>query len=299
MNRKLFREITTEEIETYDRDGVVHLPGILDEEWVERIQTALDRTLDQPGPRGLDLNEPGAGRFAFDTFMWTRDPDFRALVFESPLAEMAAKVMQSPVAHLLWDFITVKEPNTPNPTDWHQDLAANPVKGPQCCGTWLSLDEVTLESGAVHYVRGSHRWGRYFTLSSKLDYYLHDGVEADKSNWGEVGFEDFPDFDELRKYYEKDLVYFDVKPGDVVMHQLLTIHGAPGNLTNQRRRAIAPRWVGQDAVFAARTNIGYTDSLIPPWDPGLKDGDRFPPDHHLYPQVWPEPLGIAAPQAAE
>ena len=30
MNRKLKREITREEIETYDRDGVVYLPGILD-----------------------------------------------------------------------------------------------------------------------------------------------------------------------------------------------------------------------------------------------------------------------------
>ena len=112
-------------------------------------------------------------------------------------------------------------------------------------------------------------------------------------------FEDFPDFDELRKYYEKDLVSFNARPGDVVMHQLLTIHGAPGNFTNQRRRAIAPRWVGQDAVFAARTNVGYTDSLIPPWDPGLKDGDAFPADHHLYPQVWPDPQGIAKAKAAE
>ena len=46
------REITAEEIETYERDGVVHLPGIVDEEWVERIQTALDRILDHPRTAG-------------------------------------------------------------------------------------------------------------------------------------------------------------------------------------------------------------------------------------------------------
>ncbi len=300
MNRKLMREITAEEIDTYARDGVVHLPGILDGEWVERMRTALDRVLDQPGPRGIDLNTDGTpGRFAYDTFMWTRDPDFRALVFESPMAEMAAKVMQSSVAHLLWDFLTVKEPNTPEPTQWHQDIVGNPVKGPQCCGTWLSLDEVTKESGAVEYIRGSHRWGRYFSISNKFENFMQDGETADENAWGEVGFEDYPDFDELRPYYEKDLVHFNAEPGDVVMHQLLTIHGAPGNFTNQRRRAIAPRWVGDDAVFATRTNKGYTDTLQPPSDPGLEDGDAFPADHHLYPQVWPEPKGAAAAKAAE
>ena len=300
MNRKLMREITADEIETYQRDGVVHLPGIVDGEWLERMRGAVDRVLEAPGPRGYDINEGNTtGRMAYDNFMWTRDPDFRALVFESPMAEMAAAIMQSPVAHLLWDFLMIKEPNTSQNTDWHQDIVGNPVKGPQCCGTWLSLDEVTKESGAVHYIRGSHRWGRYFSSPTKIDYFLQDGSSERSDGYTESWFEDMPDFDELRKYYERDIVHFDVQPGDVVAHQLLTLHWAPGNFSNRRRRAIAPRWVGQDAVFAGRTNKFYTDSLRPPWDPELNDGEPFPPDHHLYPQVWPERKGAAEAKAAE
>ena len=300
MNRKLLREITTAEMDTYARDGVVHLPGILDMEWVERMRIAIDRILDAPGPRGMDLNAEGtSGRFAYDTFMWTRDADFRALVFESPLAEAAAKVMQSSRAHLMWDFLTMKEPNTLAPTDWHQDISGNPMKGPHACGTWLSLDEVTLESGAVQYIKGSHRWGRYFQQPIKISYWLHEDGTEDDDSIRETWFEDMPEFDDLRMYFEKDLVHFNVAPGDVVMHQLLTIHGAPGNLTNRRRRAIAPRWAGEDAVFAGRTNKFYTQSLDPPWDPELVAGDSFPLDHHLYPQVWPKPLGAATAKAAE
>ena len=300
MNRRLLRDITQAEIETYDRDGVVHLPGILDQEWVERMRAALDRVLERPGPRGCDFNEGDTpGRMAYDTFMWTRDPDFRAFVFESPMAQMAAAIMQSPVAHLLWDFFIIKEPNTSMNTDWHQDILANPVKGPHCCGTWLSLDEVTLDSGAVHYIRGSHRWGRYFSQPRAMDYGLQDGSSGGGDGYSEPGFEDIPDFDELRKYYEKDIVHFDVQPGDAVAHQLLTLHWAPGNFSNRRRRMVAPRWVGQDAVFAARTNKFYTDTLQPPWDPGLEDGEAFPADHHLYPQVWPKPMGAALRNAAE
>ncbi len=300
MNRRLLRDITQAEIETYDRDGVVHLPGILDQEWVERMRTAIDRALETPGPRGFDLNDGNAtGRAAYDTFMWTRDADFRAFVFETPLAQMAAAIMQSPVAHLLWDFFIVKEPNTSQKTDWHQDMLANPVKGPHCCGTWLSLDEVTLDSGAVHYIRGSHRWGRYFSQPMTMEYAMQDEAPRGPDRHTEPWFEDMPDFDELRKYYGKDIVHFDVQPGDVVAHQLLTLHWAPGNFSNRRRRMVAPRWVGQDAVFAGRTNTFYTDTLQPPWDPGLKDGDPFPADHHLYPQVWPKRMGIALQNAAE
>ena len=300
MNRHLLRDITQAEIETYDRDGVVHLPGILDQEWIERMRAALDRVLESPGPRGVDFNAGGTpGRMAYDTYMWTRDPDFRAFVFESPMAQMAAAIMQSPVAHLLWDFFIIKELNTSMNTDWHQDVLANPVKGPHCCGTWLSLDEVTLDSGAVHYIRGSHRWGRYFSQPRTMDYGLQDESSGGDEGYSEPWFEDIPDFDELRKYYEKDIVHFDVQPGDVVAHQLMTLHWAPGNFSNRRRRMVAPRWVGQDAVFAGRTNKFYTDTLQPPWDPGLKDGEPFPPDHHLYPQVWPTPMGAALPNAAE
>ena len=300
MNQHLTRDITPDEVEAYDRDGVVHLPGILDQEWVERMRAAVDRILEAPGPRGMDMNtEDSPGRFAFDIFMWVRDSDFRALAFESPLAEMAAKVMRSPTANFMWDFLTVKEPNTPDATDWHQDQSAVPVKGSQCCGTWLALDEVTAESGAVQYIRGSHKWGRYFTVSQKLDYYLQDGeATADAGGVREPGFEEFPDFDELEPYFAKDLVHFDSQPGDVVMHQILTVHGAGGNQTNRRRRAIAPRWVGKDAVYTRRSNKFFTDTLRPPFDPELGDGDPFPADHHLYPQVWPEPMGVAAAKAA-
>ena len=194
----------------------------------------------------------------------------------------------------------MKEPNTPDATDWHQDQSAVPVKGPRCCGTWLALDEVTKESGAVQYIRGSHKWGRYFTVSQKLDYYLQDGeATADAEGVREPGFEEFPDFDELEPYFAKDLVHFDSQPGDVVMHQILTVHGAGGNRTNRRRRAIAPRWVGKDAVYTRRSNKFFTDTLQPPFDPELDDGDPFPADHHLYPQVWPEPMGVAAAKAVE
>lgn len=86
MTRTLKRDIAEAEMRAYDEDGVVCLRGVLDEEWVERMRAALERFYADPSPWGQNINPEGTpGRFAFDICMWPRDPDLRALAFESPL----------------------------------------------------------------------------------------------------------------------------------------------------------------------------------------------------------------------
>ena len=79
---------------------------------------------------------------------------------------------------------------------------------------------------------------------------------------------------------ELDLITFDSGPGDVVLNHLLTVHGAPGNYTDRRRRALGGRWAGDGTVYAKREG---RFNIALPWDPGLRDGDPFPPDNDLFP----------------
>ena len=66
MDNMPLRDVTEDEIETYWRDGVVHLSSIVGMEWIERMRVALDRVLDNPGPYGSDVNPAGTeGRFTF------------------------------------------------------------------------------------------------------------------------------------------------------------------------------------------------------------------------------------------
>ena len=45
----------------------------------------------------------------------------------------------------------------------------------------------------------------------------------------------------------------DSEPGDVVVHHVMTLHGAPGNAhSDRRRRGLATRWCGDDAVYDPR-----------------------------------------------
>ena len=65
MDCLALRDVTAEDIAAYWRDGVVHLPNIIDLGWAERMRVALDRILDEPSQRfDADVNPEGTpGRF--------------------------------------------------------------------------------------------------------------------------------------------------------------------------------------------------------------------------------------------
>ena len=291
MDNRLLYDITDTDIKRFEEDGVVVLRGAISMDWVERMRDAMDDVLAQPGPLGSDLNPEGSpGRFAFETFVALHNADFRALGRESPLAEMVAQLTGSDSMHFLYDFLFSKEPHSPHATVWHQDMPATCCHGTQVAGTWMPLDYVTGESGAVEYIKGSHHWNRYFEFASDdvaaeqnyLNYQpLSKKEGVDPASWGER-FEIQPDFEGERN--NLDIVSFDTEPGDIIVNNLLVMHTAKGNYTDRRCRAIGGRWAGDDATFARRQG---QSNLVIPFEVDLEDGDRFPPNHPKFPRVWP------------
>ena len=51
MNTELLRAITTEEIDTYHRDGVLLLKGMFDKDWIELLNKGLDVNIKTPTRR--------------------------------------------------------------------------------------------------------------------------------------------------------------------------------------------------------------------------------------------------------
>jgi ectoine hydroxylase-related dioxygenase (phytanoyl-CoA dioxygenase family) len=178
--------------------------------------------------------------------------------------------MRSSKAHLMVDSLFVKEPRTPRPVPWHQDQPVGWYEGHQLISAWIPLDEVTHESGAIEYVRASHRDGQWFSVPLEA---LHAEDER-------RGRKPRPDIDADREAF--DIIHFDTEPGDVLFHNLLILHGSPGNnASERRRRAFALRYAGDDATYAPRPG----SPVLPMWEPGLTPGDPFGCD--LFPQVWP------------
>lgn len=271
MNSTLLRDITEDEIRTFEEDGVVCLRNILDEDWVTRMRAAIDRILSTPTRWAADYSMLGR----YDQYMYLYDDDFRDVALLSPIGIAAGKVMRAAKTTLLWDFFLVKEPGSTQSTFWHQDYGFNWVDGRQTTSTWVPLDIVTIESGAVEYIRGSHRWERKFEALVPGTTIKDLGDECD-------GGEELPDIEGHRSQYE--ILHFDTQPGDCVIHHFLTVHGAPANSSVRRRRALCHRFAGDDATYAIRRN---RFRIQPPVEPNLKHGDRFPTNHDLFPTIWP------------
>ena len=230
--------ITESHIKDFQRDGVVMIPGAM-ADWVETMRAGVARNLDNPSEFASE-NGVTQGRFFDDYVNWTRIPEFERIVRESPAADMAARIMQSKTAQFFHDHVLVKESGTPTPTPWHQDQPYYFVEGEQTVSFWMPLDPV--RDASLRFIAGSHRWDKPVRPVSWAD--NSDFYDADH-DWIEV-----PDPDANPGDFT--VLEWPMQPGDVVLFDFRTVHGARGNASGRGRRALSLRWVGDDARYVER-----------------------------------------------
>ncbi len=259
--------VRPDDIEIYERDGVVALRGAFSDAWIDRLRDSVRLALAAPGA-GSETYE--ADRFFGDLDLWRRIEGFRDFVLRSSAGEIAAAVMKSQTATFLYDQMLVKEPGATARTPWHQDQPYWAVSGRQVCSIWAPLDPVGREV-SVEFVRGSHLWPEH-NPQRFLDHTPYEGT----------GLPSLPDVESARDQY--DIVSFDLAPGDCLVFQAMIVHGAPGNPSSlTRRRAYSTRWLGDDARYCERKG----EVAVPTFKTGLKHGDQFEGEN--FPLVWPRP----------
>ena len=264
--------LTRKDIEAFHADGAIALRGVVSTDWLRVLADAIEDDIANPGSfyHGYEP-EDGQGRFHGNLRTWEFHDGFRRFCFESPLPRMAAEILGCRRINLLYDQLFVKEPGTLNRTRWHNDQPYWPVDGHQILSFWVALDPTSAGTGAVEFVRGSHRWGRFYQ-PEVFGRTVLDGYETNPD------YEPAPDVESARADY--DIFSFDLEPGDVYAFHALVLHGAGGNASEQvRRRGYAVRYTGQDVTYSSRpgTNRDLRNSM-------LEDGD--PLDSAQYPLVW-------------
>ena len=257
-------------IATYRRDGIVCLREMFEFAWVAELRNLAEEmlTAESRHPEQSQELATGTGRFFNEMFIWPRHDGFERVVFGSPAAAIAGAVMGAAKANILFDQLLIKEARTQDRTPWHHDLPFWPFRGDRICTLWIALDEISPESGAVEYVKGSHRWGKRFQPTSFVgdNRYQQDDLEP------------IPDIDAMRDQFE--IVSFEMAPGDCTIHHGLTVHGAPGNArADCRRRAYVTRWGGDGVTYDPRDG---TQPMLR--DPGVAAGAAV--DCDLWPVIW-------------
>lgn len=261
--------ISEQDIETFEREGVVCLRGAL-AGWIDVIADGIERNLREPGEfasENVASGEPG--QFFDDYCNWQRIPEFERVIRESPAAAIAAAAMRSSSAQIFHDHVLVKEAGTAKETPWHQDQPYYFVAGEQTVSFWIPVDPV--EEATLRFVSGSHRWDRPVRPIRWAD----DSAFYEAAN---DGFIDAPNPDaEPERYTVRE---WTLQPGDIILFHYRTVHGARGNMTRRRRRVLSLRWLGDDARYVERP--GRTSPPFP--GHGMIDGQRLRED--WFPTVW-------------
>ncbi len=260
--------ITRSDIESFRRDGAVAVRGAF-AGWVDEIAAGIARNMEAPGPFASENAVPeGEGRFFDDYCNWTRIPEFGRVVSDSAAARLAADVMQSSRAQFFHDHVLVKESGTAKPTPWHQDAPYYFVDGTQTVSMWIAVDPV--REASLRLIAGSHLWPgmvRPVSWADNSDFYdgAHDWIPVPDPDADPPG---------------ERILEWPLEPGDAVLFDFRTLHGARGNPGGARRRILSLRWVGDDARFVERP--GRTSPPFP--GHGMRAGERLRED--WFPVVW-------------
>src|SRR5688572_12110869 len=114
--------ISDADIARYQEDGAVCLRGAIPMDWVERVSAAIDADIANPGPMKRINTRAGQPGLSFLDFqLWQRHDGCRGFVFESPAAEIAARLMNAREVVLYHDRLQVREPGAAEHTAWHHD----------------------------------------------------------------------------------------------------------------------------------------------------------------------------------
>lgn len=262
--RHAFTALDPADVQAFQDDGVLLLRGFF-QDWVEVLRAGIDKNIANPSWRIRRYQpEDSPTEFFQDYVIWDRIDEYRDFIFHSPAAAIAAQLMSASTVRLFHEHVLVKEPGTTVATPWHQDMPYYCVEGAKTCSLWVALDQVARDT-SVEYIAGSHRWGREFRP---------DRFDGTSLTEGDTRMP-IPDIDAERASH--DIRGWDIEPGDAIAFDYRTVHGAPANLDQERRRrAFSLRLIGEDVVYMEKGTHSppFPDIGLTPGEPLA--GEQFP-----------------------
>lgn len=235
--------ITDEAREAYRRDGVIHVPNAVGEDWLSVVATGIDLNREQPGEFFRDQTRDGnLARYVFDYWTWQSFPEFRHFIENGPVAKLAARTLGSDRVTLLMDNWFMNDVGATNAAPWHQDKPYFDFDGPMC-NVLLALDPIPLDA-SLRFAKKSHLDGVTYKAIHFRDRVPFEG-QPDED------YADIPDVDEEGRF---EIEGWAMVPGDCLIFDLRTLHRGPVNdaPANAMRRRYSLRFGTPDTIFTPR-----------------------------------------------
>ena len=223
---------TPEQRLRFEHDGVVELGPVLSPAEVAELRARLDALVfDETGALHADVRDLSARQDGSSTGsvlqvvdVYRRDPLFARLT-RLPVLVAAAGVL-GPDVRVLRDQTFYKPPFGCDELYLHQDNRYWHLDPPDAVTVWIALDDATVENGCVHFIRGSHRWGRVGHHRAALGTSILLEADAEKGASRPI----------------------EVPAGSATMHHCQLLHWSPPNPTARPRRAHTIEYVAAGAT---------------------------------------------------
>ena len=267
--------ITGSQIQEFSQNGAVLLKNAFASKWLSLLAEGIEKNRKDPGPYACQYTPADKeGNFYDDYCNWNRFDEYRDFLFNSPAAEIAARLMRQDEVRFFYDQLFIKEPGTLAPTQWHNDIPFWPVDGNHIGSVWMALTPVTTETSGLVYVKGSHKWNKLFKAITPDEdpAFMDDTLER------------CPDFHKEFDNPEYEFLSWDMEPGDVIVHHPLAVHGTGKNASNtQRRVALSCRFYGGDTVWHSERVTGFK---VPGAEESGVTSGVMPTDDTVFPVCW-------------
>mmetsp|Transcript_41809 Transcript_41809/g.75292 ORF Transcript_41809/g.75292 Transcript_41809/m.75292 type:complete len:415 (-) Transcript_41809:113-1357(-) len=259
-------ELTEEQIQTLERDGVVHIKSVFDSEWVEYLRSATGHQVSNPHFWAF----AGTASKLYDYIqrnIWQTNKGFADFYYHSAMGHVLAQAGRTDEIRVSTDLLMV---NPNKGFKWHQDNQNGPITPEEGIRFWITMDETPATYGAPVYLKASHRNTAVDPNAVFVD------IEAE-------GLED----------YKEELLEFRTMPGDMLIWHPRTIHKVDGpsdGIWTSYRRVLGGTVAKAGTTYHDKRGTGGVLSDL--GRHGLEDGVKL--SSSFFPIVYPRFEGSEA-----
>ncbi|CAB9516195.1 Phytanoyl-CoA dioxygenase [Seminavis robusta] len=252
--------ITEEQIRVLEEDGVVHIKGVFDEEWVDYLRKATAYQVDNPHFWAF----AGTASKLYDYIqrnVWQTNGAFADFYYHSAMGHVLAQCGRTDEIRVSTDLLMV---NPNKGFKWHQDNQNGPIKWEDGIRFWITMDETPADYGAPVYLKGSH---------------FNDAVDEQAV---------FVDIEQsgLDEYRDK-VAEFRTMPGDMLIWHPRTIHKVDGpsdGIWTTYRRVLGGTVAKGGTLYQDKRGSGGVLSDL--GKHGMEQDDKL--DSPFFPIVYPQ-----------
>ena len=230
-----FRMLTSQQIETYRRDGYLVIPSLIQGEQLAELRSLTDRIVAEA--RGMAANDdlydlepshlaamPRVRRLKPAIFK--RYDFFRALTRDPKITSILTGLL-GPNIRLYGGKLNMKSAGYGSPVEWHQDWAFYPHTNDDVLATGIYLDDCDMDNGPLMVIPGSHHGPTYDHHAGGRFCGAMDPKDCD------IDF--------------AKAVPLMGPAGSMTIHHARLVHGSALNRSNRQRRLLLHEYTAADA----------------------------------------------------